>query len=277
MDSVEKLFAALPDPDVDRTTDGASSSVQVSQALREFIKDEVSDDMDYEYLLDCAQKSFKIAFNPVIYFRQQLAHLAVQKPVDRKDKSQKARQLKYYRWIALGKKNESYPFVAGEPQGPPSTAKITAMVGPTTCAACGKNGANMRCPDCNFLDDVHVVEKTAYCNKNCLHSHLDAHKTICEGRKMVYRAALLLEAIFLVMAENTFVHPISKAWEENGILYTMCDSLDRLGMTGQAIFVRFPKTLFTSDDMRQSVLVWGQSEEISLSLFPLIQFLFKRK
>jgi hypothetical protein len=51
------------------------------------VKDEVSDDSNYEYLLNHTQKFFNIVFNSIIYFRQQLAHLVVQKLVNHKDKT----------------------------------------------------------------------------------------------------------------------------------------------------------------------------------------------
>ncbi|KAI8944681.1 hypothetical protein F4801DRAFT_599405 [Xylaria longipes] len=275
MDSVEKFFKALADPEGNDKADSLAAASQLSKALETFIKDPPSQDPDYQYLLNHALKGFKKPASVAAYFRQQLAQLAVQKTVQRKDKSFKARQLKYHKWLACGMKSETWPFPNGKPEGCPSTARIAGLANPTSCAACHKTGANLRCPDCTFQDEKFVVEKTAYCNKKCLQDHHDTHKLICEGRVMVYRAASLLEYIFMAMQEATYVYPLGKVYEKNGIVYLIDDSWDRAGMTGRTIFFPFPKHLVESADIHHALLLWGQCKELSLSLFPLIKYLFK--
>ncbi|KAI3328856.1 hypothetical protein HD806DRAFT_530265 [Xylariaceae sp. AK1471] len=283
MDAVEKLFEALPDPDVDRQFDGATTADQTMDALHKFLEEPPSQDPDYQYLKNHAKHTFCIK-RPFAasYFRQQLAHYATQRPVQRKDKSQKARQFKYYRWIAHGKKDETYPFATGKLEGPGSVTKIAALVGSTSCAACNKKAVNYRCPSCNFQDNVYVVEKTTYCNKDCLKDHHETHKPVCEGRKSIYRAASLLSSIFNTIAKNTYTYPLSKVFDNDGILYPICDGWERAGMTGRPIFWPFPrKTALPNnlaksvvEDMRHALLVWGQSEEIRYSLHELVEYLF---
>ncbi|KAI0486409.1 hypothetical protein F4859DRAFT_369179 [Xylaria cf. heliscus] len=275
MDSVEKFFKALADPEGSDQAANRAAAFQLSTAMEVFLKDPPSEDPDYQYLLNNAQKGMKKPITAAAYFRQQLAQLAVQKTVQRKDKSFKARQMKYHKWLAYGMKNETWPFPNGKPQGAPSTARIAGLANPTSCAACHKAGANLRCPGCNFQDDAHVVEKTAYCNKKCLKDHYDTHKSICEGRVMVYRAALLLEYIFMAIQEATYVYPLGKVYEKNGIIYLIDDSWDRAGMTGRTIFFPFPKHLVESREMHHALLLWGQCKELSLSLYPLIKYLFR--
>ncbi|KAI0442477.1 hypothetical protein F4803DRAFT_575534 [Xylaria telfairii] len=275
MDSVEKFFKSLADPEGSNAADNRAAAYQLSMALEAFVKDPPSQDPDYRYLVEHAKKALNKPSSTAAYFRQQLAQLAVQKTVQRKDKSFKARQLKYHKWLACGMKNETWPFAKEKPQGCPSTARIAGLANPTTCAACHKPGANMRCPDCTFQDEKRVVEKTAYCNKKCLKDHYDTHKPICEGRVMVYRAASLLEYIFTAVEEATYVYPLGKVYEKNGIVYLVDDSWDRAGMTGRPIFFPFPKHLVESADLHHALLLWGQCKELSLSLFPLIKFLFK--
>ncbi|KAI0428807.1 hypothetical protein F5Y09DRAFT_357404 [Xylaria sp. FL1042] len=275
MDSVERLFAALADPEGCNLTDSVKAALKLSTALNEFVKAPVSQDPDYQYLLIHAQKSFSKGCTTVAYFRQQLAHLAVQKPISRKDKTAKARQLKYHRWFAHGMKNECYPFEQKKPLGAPSTTRIATLVSPTRCASCGNNGANMRCPDCAFSDDYHILEKTAYCNKKCLDNHRKAHKWVCENRKMAYRAASLLDYIFMAVEEATYVYPLSKVYKKNGLVYLIDDNWDRASMTGRRVFIPFPKHLAETEDMRRALLLWGQAEEITLSMFALIKYLFK--
>ncbi|TGJ82542.1 hypothetical protein E0Z10_g6229 [Xylaria hypoxylon] len=275
MDSVEKMFQGFADPEVENVAGAKESAVLFNKALAQFLKDPPSEDPDYEYLLTHAKQAFAKGEPTINYFCQQLCYLAVQKPLNRKDKSAKARHLKYYRWFGFGMKKEAYPFTVRKPPGHPSTARIAALISPTSCTACGKANANMRCPDCTFQDDRHIVEKTAYCNKQCLTDHHDTHKPICNGRIMVYRAVLLLEFIFMAMEESTYVYPLGDLQTKHGVVYLLDEDWDRVGMTGRRIFVPFPKSLTDSPDLRRALLLWGQSEEIGLSLFDLINYIFK--
>ncbi|KAI1356295.1 hypothetical protein F5Y01DRAFT_309708 [Xylaria sp. FL0043] len=277
MDSVEKLFAALADPEGIIETDSVDAALKLSDALNEFIKEPASQDPDYQYLLTHAQKSISKGCTTIAYFRQQLAHLAVQKPIQRKDKSAKARQLKYHRWLAHGMKNESFPFEKRKPGGLPSTTRIASLVSTRSCASCRKKGANMRCPDCSFSDDYHILETTSYCNKKCLDDHQKAHKWTCANRRMVYHAASLLDFIFRAMEEATYVYPLSEVYKKNGLVYLVDDNWDRPSMTGRHVFIPFPKHLAESEDIYRALLLWGQAEEITLSLFDLVKYLFKRK
>ncbi|KAI0863302.1 hypothetical protein F4860DRAFT_522425 [Xylaria cubensis] len=275
MDSVEKFFEALADPEGTDEPDSQAAASQLSEALDVFLKDPPSQDPDYQYLVNHAHKGYKKGPATAAYFRQQLAQLALQKTFHRKDKSFKARQLKYHKWLACGMKNETWPFAKGKPPGCPSTTRIASLANPSSCAACHKTAANLRCPDCSFQDEKHVVEKTTYCNKKCLKDHYNTHKPICEGRVTVYRAAVLLEFIFMAMQEATYVYPLGKVYEKNGIVYLIDDSWDRAGMTGRPIFFPFPKHLVESADIHRALLLWGQCKELTLSLFPLIKYLFR--
>ncbi|KAI0911836.1 hypothetical protein F4823DRAFT_584376 [Ustulina deusta] len=275
MDAVDKLFAAMLDPESTVARHAMSETEKLTLALREFTKEPPSQDIDYPYLLAHAQQACATASTTGLYFAQQLAHLAVHKPVSRKDKSQKARQLKFYRWVAHGMKVEMYPFATGHPHGPPSTMRIATLASPMGCAACGKTGANMRCPDCAFHDDGHILEMTSYCNKKCLNDHYDAHRSICEGRKMVFRAASLLDFMFVAMQEATYAYQLGKVFKKNGIVYLVDSSWDRAGMTGRRLFIPFPKHLTDSVEMQRSLVLWGQGGDVTLSSFPLIKYLFK--
>ncbi|KAI0974245.1 hypothetical protein F4678DRAFT_458212 [Xylaria arbuscula] len=307
MDAVEKLFASLPDSDNGPLANDMTADVNYTNALKQFVKEPASQDPDYEYLLAHAKKYLKgnsaVGYVADFYFRQQLAQLAAQKLVIHKDKSHKARQLKYYRWLAQGMKAETYPFAKRQPQEHPSTTWIASLTRATTCACCGKNGANMRCPDCAFSDENHVLLKTSYCNSKCLKDHYEAHRSVCEGRRMIFRAASLLEYIFGVMQEKTYIYPLAALVKKNGILYPMDKDWDRACMTGRHVFIPLPKEVKIlkdemkvskdkkkssedegksskdegklSEDERRSLLQWGRGGDVTLCLSPLISHLFK--
>ncbi|KAJ8115252.1 hypothetical protein ONZ43_g4710 [Nemania bipapillata] len=277
MDCVEKLFEGLEGHESSLDLGSARGTAGLFKLLEKFIQAPASSDPDYHYLLDHAKAAIEPGNGPIAYFRQQLAHLATQKPINRKDKSIKACKLKFYRWLAQGMKAETYPFERG-PNGPPttpSTIKLTALISPTDCAACGKEDVHMRCPDCNFSNDILLVEKTVYCNKKCLQNHRNAHKSKCDSRKMLYRAIALLDYIFIALGSSTYLYPVSKIFEENGIVYMVDDSWDRAGMTGRSVFYPFPAHLSPSPEFCRALLLWGLSEEVGLSIYPLITYLLK--
>ncbi|KAK5624619.1 hypothetical protein RRF57_000335 [Xylaria bambusicola] len=294
MDPVEKLFCSLADPEGSSVTDSVNAGNKLTAALEEFINGPPSKDPDYQYLLNHAQKSFIKGVSTVTYFRQQLAHLAAQKPISRKDKSFKARQLKYHRWFAYGMKTETYPFEKRKPVGPASTARIAARISPRACAACGNPGANMRCSDCSLSDEEHILEKTAYCNKTCLQSHYSAHKKTCDCRRMVLRAASLMDNMFRAMQEATYIYALGKVYKKDGMVYLLDNSWDRVGITGRRLFVPFPKGVADTKEMRLArefaqpsapffaltevvgdLIYLILSEEVTLSLFFLIKTVFK--
>ncbi|KAI0870044.1 hypothetical protein GGS24DRAFT_511316 [Hypoxylon argillaceum] len=275
MDCVEKLFEDLMEP-VESLTASDTEVDDLCNTLNAFIHSPASQDSDYPYLLEHIKEALASESLDYGYFLHQMAYLGAQKPVQRKYKGNKARKLKSYRWIAQGMKNETYPLPRG-PNAPPltpSTTRLAALASSNNCAACGKTDANMRCPDCNFQSESFIVNKTTYCNKKCLQDHYDAHKPICEGRKMVYRAAILLHSIFIAIQEATYIYPLQRIYEENGILYLVEDSWDRAAMTGRRIFRPFPRNLAQDRAICRAALLWHQSQEVHLSMSMLIDHLF---
>ncbi|KAJ8130592.1 hypothetical protein O1611_g3037 [Lasiodiplodia mahajangana] len=274
-DSVQRLFAAFPDPDSGQELDGKAILYVITVALKRFITDPPSQDPDYEFLLAHAKRSFDPCRCPATYFRQQLAHLAIQKPLQRKDKSAKGRQLKLHRWIAMGRKSEMYPFTRTDCHPPASTVKLAPLMGSPDCSNCGKKHVNMRCPGCNILDETFLVHKATYCNKKCLEAHAKAHKPLCDSRKMIYRATKLLYFIFLSLQEATYMYPIEKISVENGITYFNEYNWDRASITGRPVFHPFPKHVANSPSLRRALMFWGQAEEIGISFFSLVVHIFR--
>ncbi|KAI1178721.1 hypothetical protein F4777DRAFT_593904 [Nemania sp. FL0916] len=261
IDSVEALFTALirhaPNKHLQPIKD-----VDLNPILIDFQNGPRSDDPDYRYLLQHSLKAIDSARQTYVYFFQQLSRLAVSKPINRKDKSDKAIYLRLFRWTALGSKAESRPDGDGRLIGLPSTTRITVLARPANCSACGKADANMRCPGCNFNDEKFIVAKTVYCNKKCLQDHLRMHEQICECRKAVYRATVLLDHIFMAVQEATFISSYFTIHMEGSIVYydRVDDEFLRAGMTGRRVFVPFPKQLAMSADIGRA----GMCKKIEL-------------
>ncbi|KAI1259320.1 hypothetical protein F5Y18DRAFT_313088 [Xylariaceae sp. FL1019] len=275
-EAVEALCEGLADPNVDRETAGEDSAAQDLHAVRAFLAQPLSDDSDHKFLFTHAQKALTKGGNSFTYFRAQFAQLAVQKTITRKDDSYKARQMRYYKWIAQGKKDETYPFPSSRPKGLPSSTRIATLAASTECEACGKQGATYRCPSCTIQDDQHVIKKTTYCNKTCLEQHRESHKALCNARNILHRTICLLDKMFFAVISATYSHPLAHVFEKNGILYPLHDVWEQHGMTGRCIFWPFPKHLTPSDDIHRALLFWSEAEDINLSFAPMAKGLLKQ-
>ncbi|KAI0401258.1 hypothetical protein F4802DRAFT_609538 [Xylaria palmicola] len=272
------MFRALI-PLMDQAEEGGVVNGRFSAGLTlftliAFARGPPSQDPDYQYLFTHAKPALYQGESGTNSFCQQLARLALDRPPNRKDKSCKATYLKYVKWLAQGAKVETCP-IAGRPPGYPSNTRLTALISSKTCAACGKSGASMRCPNCSFKDDKLIVAKTAYCNKQCLENHHDAHKSVCEGRVQIYRAAQLLEYISIALEEGTYIFHPRQVYEKDGILFAVEADWDREGMTGRPLFLPLSKRLGNSAEDHRALLSWGRSVEPIDDLGQMVQHIFK--
>jgi len=262
MDPVGKLYSSLPDPDDDRVGRLGPLNLQVHLALTEFVEGtQEPDTPEWKYLYDEARITLAGKDLGIKYFRQQLATYALTHAPSRKDKSPRAIQLRYYKWIAQGQKMETYPFSQEKFFGLASTTRLSQIAKPSTianaCSACGKKGGvNMRCPGCDLTNEKFVLEATAYCNKTCYQNHQAAHKQVCKGRKLIYRLSRLLDAMFMKMVESTFYHPMCAVKEAHGVLHINSGDWERAAMTGRSLFTPFREDLTvgpTQDEKRESL------------------------
>ncbi|KAI1433750.1 hypothetical protein GGR50DRAFT_695801 [Xylaria sp. CBS 124048] len=271
LEPVEALFADFKIPETNHSPD----SINITAILQKFVKTKTSTDPDYGYLMTLAKRALEVQSydDPSGYFRRRLGTYAVGKPPSRKDKSQKAKQFRYHRWMVQGAKAETFPFSEGKPPGPPSTTRIASLLTGADCAACGKAGsANLRCSDCTFSGDEFILNKTAYCNKQCLQEHAQKHKFICESRTMLYRAVQLITSISDQVHAATYANPIRHVEEKDGILWVESDRFKRASMTGRMLFAPYPKRLHPSEEIVKTLVSRGQSEELTLCLFILIDY-----
>ncbi|KAI1333202.1 hypothetical protein F5Y16DRAFT_6150 [Xylariaceae sp. FL0255] len=284
MDPIEELFSAFADPDVDKANPGSEIRFKDENALEKFTRStEQPDNPDDTFLRSLLNPELlrKPNLTIAMQVRQHLAEFAVRQNIKRKDTSHKAQQMKYYRWMAQGKKEEAYPFANTKTidqsavKELPSTTRLLSLVNLSTCGFCGKEGANMRCPGCNISDDEHVVKRTAYCNKTCFQQHQKAHRPICDARRNIHRAVTLLDIVFFAMMEATKVHPLKEVFEEHGILYTLYSSWDRSAFTGRSIFTPIPKDIYDSADIRRAVIASSEAAELHLSLASLVPVFLK--
>lgn len=83
-----------------------------------------------------------------------------------------------------------------------------------TCASCGKVG-HLICNGCAkapaYLDDA--APATYYCDAGCQKAHWAQHKERCkllQRRKMLHRAAKVIQDLYYIVLRKSFRHPIEK-------------------------------------------------------------------
>ncbi|KAI1814682.1 hypothetical protein GGS20DRAFT_585280 [Poronia punctata] len=300
MDPVEKLWESMPDPVPNGSDSQATRSARLN-ALAVFFSQHPRPGINIPDTLESRVLAYLStdANNPLVTkrirdanFRETMGEFALDFPPAKRDKSARAIQLRYYRWMAQGRKNETYPFRQGKYEGLPSATRLSQLVRPTNatkCAACGKaDGGRLRCPDCDFNDETRVLEVTAYCNRTCWENHRESHKRTCTDRQCLYRVSRLLDTAYTKMLVSTCVSRPTKIFEENGVIYINQTDWLRVGMTGRHLFAPFLRSVTDpvtagKDEAAGELLHRGILHEkhghgdLTFSFAPLIEYLLEGK
>jgi hypothetical protein len=80
------------------------------------------------------------------------------------------------------------------------------------CATCGQP-ATTRFAGCADTEHIGTQGATLHCSKECQTNHWDKHKTAClsaQGRKKLFRAAELIQEIFLALKSETIDVNVTK-------------------------------------------------------------------
>ncbi|KAK7941446.1 zinc finger MYND-type [Apiospora aurea] len=267
MDAVENLFRAFPDPksfedellEARRQGRGRLDLAyeKFNTHLQPFLElvnrpGVASVDPDLAFLKANAQQAIAgDDLDALRHFRQQLLRLSLWKPEIPDDGSAKAKQLRYHRWIAQGRKIAECPFLptTTDSKDSSSLAYLPAHVmNPQSCAACG-SGNTFACTGCLVtLDSEHVIFKTVYCSKVCQKADWGQHKAVCTPRKMIGRAAILLRHLFIIFQGLNYTTPVSRVIEKNGVTYRFVSDYLESAFQGQTVPHPFPHELVSSED-----------------------------
>ena len=122
------------------------------------------------------------------------------------------------------------------------------------CARC-KKSAHRVCTGCK-LSPLYavtpIISTTYYCSKECQVPDWPAHNPSCKAcsnRRVLYRATLTIQKVFLVYREAVFDKLFIKAEAKNELLL-LTEGL----YAGDDIFVPFPETLVKTKLDRQAKL-----------------------
>jgi hypothetical protein len=213
-----------------------------------------------------------------------LARFAFSEVLDEQDQSLKARQLRYIRWMAHGKKDETSPFLS--PLKEPVVSKIPGMLpvseSSESCAACGKNDATMKCGRCVVLAAGHVSFATCYCSRECQLQDWTAHKSSCKEVQQLFRAVTIFGEVFdhfhAVTYQKAFV--LTSITEHSGMIVANIET-DHEAMNaakeGPPKWSTFPADLAPSPETAKAVLMHSKCRSTLGEARALFELLIRRK
>jgi hypothetical protein len=247
VDPVEKLFDGLPTMN-HWTTINWLASGYVLDKLRTFVTEAESVpasslDTDCSHLLKYASEAVEESM--VHCFLTGIADLAVKTEIRADDHSRKANYLRYFRWLAMGRKDEESPYEQEQITDKVDHAHLPENPSDNECAGCGSTDSELfRCSGCLVqTEDGKTVFVTAYCGRACQMAHWKAHRVFCRELQQLHRAACTFREVYTLFLEFT-ADPSglpTEIREENGMIQVVYPTSWReigLGYRGESILCR---------------------------------------
>ncbi|KAK3384023.1 hypothetical protein B0T24DRAFT_567122 [Lasiosphaeria ovina] len=213
-----------------------------------------SNDPDKDFLVGIVKKGLQNT-NPQ-YVLQHLAALGLNSSVAADDKSIKASHLRYYKWVAQGRKDEDSPF-AKSISVPHDT--LPSDPNGSICGNCGDSGATKKCLGCVITFGNHISFSTVYCNQGCQKAHWNQHRSDCRALKRLHISMSIFQPIFEHHVGSVYDTKIEKISEDNGVIHAKAqDGWDKsAAYQGKHIVTKFRHGLAPSKDAGTAVLMNG--------------------
>lgn len=284
MDSVERLFHAFPAPEDTVAPQEGEYRKQVHDALQQFLQAPRSTtrDPDCEEIRKIVVSGMGLKF---CEFASQLSQFALSKRRLVDDSPAKAVQLLYYRWVALGRRDDDYPFTReytnfqlGE--GGHSLKSYDflpeSLTCPRFCSYCDSPGSNVRCLDCQIIIDPQIIQGESYCRKACADAHWPEHCAVCLDRRSLYRSVAILYDLFLLIKEKTYPVQLASIREQHGVVFTQEKSWDKAACAGEMAIRPFPRALASSKEQFRAVLLSADCDSVMAVYKLLLDDFIKR-
>ena len=292
-DALEKLFTDLPTLNAQLNLNRLVEAPNTLNKITTFVKEAQS--VPFESLDADSRLLLKHALHAVDpsqplgrpdLFLSGIADLAVKASVHPDDHSAKARYLRHFRWLAMGKKDEESPY-----QKQPVTnngvdhAHLPENPSSKICAGCGSTDSKMSaCAGCHFQTAGFTTFITAYCGKTCQRAHWKQHKVSCKGAQRFYHAASTFQAVFALFLElaHDSCGQYADIHEENGVLRV--DQIDNgmelgLGFRGASILSRkfSPGLSAPSREAWSAALLASCCREVMTTALSIFELFIRRK
>ncbi|KAK7990030.1 hypothetical protein PG989_010345 [Apiospora arundinis] len=277
MDSVERLFRALPEPEsVDailRTRGSPGLNLDEFNApLRDFARTATTPvDPDHAYLKKVAASTCDYEAN----FCMKLIELALSKTEIPNDGSAKSKQLQYFRWIGRGRKDSERPFLSATTTSTTASSLDYLAAKPAkekVCVKCGHGNA-FACKGCLLTHgSQHVIFETVYCSKECQVADWPDHKSSCVSLKMIGRAAFLIRDLFIMFQGLNYSDKVTGVLEKSGVLYKFVGTLDKWVYQGKTIIQPLPRELCSSEEAYQACVTEQECFEAYSTFMPIVNY-----
>jgi hypothetical protein len=233
-----------------------------------------SGDPNLEKILKYVKTAVSDHQTDVSYLFSQLAALAIEKPVADDDESITAQWLRYYRWMAQGRKDETSPFSkiprsGRKPATDVSKAFLTLDASSKRCAECGKQEGITNCSGCLVQHGGRSTFATAYCGKECQVKHWKKHKAFCRQLQQIHRASSVYQEIFEHFILSNYHRTFTEITEKHGMVM-----VTDAGTQGR---VPFPTEVALSAEVGRAALVGSFWNSVFQDASSLLEMLIRRK
>ncbi|KAI1327019.1 hypothetical protein F5Y16DRAFT_410546 [Xylariaceae sp. FL0255] len=282
MDPVEKLFKDLPSPDA-RKPGGLNLNSDVEERVKKVLGDfdsYRSIDVDRGILATYAKEFLdgKYTFEG---FMSKLGRWSVERAQTLNDGSAKSHQVKHYRWIYNGRKDEDNPVTnsaeSSEQDKNTQTHINHAFLPPTSihsCASCGKTDAKAACSGCSGKLGSHVIMMVPYCDKDCQTRHWKEHKSQCRGRKMVWRAVSLIYDSFIMFQRKAYINrAIEGIVDQEGVTYVNRSPIRECAFQGRPLISSFSSVRASSEETALAALMDSECNQFLTAFHGFVKLL----
>ncbi len=100
---------------------------------------------------------------------------------------------------------------------------------------------------------------------------------MCVGRRNIDRAVSILSSLYLLYMEKTYCDPLTKVYEEKGIVTLEKEPWLLRAFTGEMMIRPFPRHLVTSEDQLWVSVLGGNSKTVVGLFKPMLDEFLLRK
>ncbi|KAJ1338588.1 zinc finger MYND domain-containing protein [Microdochium nivale] len=282
MNEVEAFFSRLPSPGEHENflqQHGAEKHEQLVAAMR-LLNRKAAAGTDHHFLASRLPQQFHSGGFGVIFFWHVIASLALSQDQHAlTGNTSKARQLRFYKWIARGRNGADTSVrdtgVDSSTQAQREEAASLPEETNTKCAQCQAAppaaGAFSYCRGCVMSSGARRISCTYYCGPTCQTEHWKTHKNFCSTRKKIVRAANLLQKMLYALEAAGSLRQIRSLTVNQGITRLEEVPQDELVFRGEPLLHVLERANAPSQAAYHSALTANTCTEVIVAGRPLLE------